>query len=104
MTTEVLLYVTSFILGFIAGKIPFSTERVSYVEKEKLLSQESLSSQSKKESLSPRRAVKIDDSKFVTEVKTNSLSEKSGELGVQTTVEDDVGKSVSRLAHLKKNR
>lgn len=51
-----------------------------------------------------KKAVVMDERKFVTDVSTSSLEKKSGDIGTSVTVNDDVSASASRLAHLKKNR
>jgi hypothetical protein len=103
---EVLLYLTSLLTGFILGRITNSRSSLT-IEQNKFVDTTSpiskdvdrIQRQEKK-----RKIVEIDEKTYVTDVTTNSLIKKGGDLGTQTTVDDDVGASVSRLAQLKKNK
>lgn len=96
VATNILLYGTAFILGFIVGRITmkqnFGDPRID--PKGSFFNPEARQ----------RKIVQIDEKKFVTDVSTNSFEKKGKDLGTQTTVEDDVGTSVSKLAMLKKNK
>lgn len=50
------------------------------------------------------KVVKIDDSKFVTEVSTESFSKDFDSLGEKTTKEDDISQSISKLSQLKSKK
>lgn len=91
---QVLLYVTAFGLGFVIGKItgpkisdPIDAKGSFFkpVQRQK-------------------KVVEIDEKKFVTDIITDRLIKKGGELGTQVIVNDDVGASASKLAQLKKNK
>lgn len=53
------------------------------------------------ESNKPIRMVDIDESKFVTDVSTDSFKSKHKKIGKQTVAEDDISSSVSKLKRLK---
>ena len=91
--TNILLYATAFILGYIVGKMSVSHQS-------SVTSSGAVVSITKTQR--PRKVVAIDDTKFVTEISTTALQKKGSELGTQVVVEDDVGASVSKLALLKK--
>lgn len=50
------------------------------------------------------KIVKIDDSKFVTDVNTDSFKKDFDSLGDKTTKEDDISKSISKLSQLKNKK
>lgn len=91
---QVLLYVTAFGLGFVIGKITGP----------KIPDQIDAKGSFFKPAHRQKKIVEIDDKKFVTDITTEKLIKKGGELGTQVTVNDDVGTSVSKLAQLKKNK
>jgi len=96
LTLNVLLYLTSFILGFVVGRI---TNPLKSLELNASIdAKRSFLNQPKK------KVVSIDDRKFVTDISTDKFEKKGGELGKQTTISDDVGSAASRLAMLKKNK
>ena len=96
VSLQVFAYMTSLILGFILGRMtakPLTSDpridpKGSFFKPE----------------VRQRKEVVMDERKFVTTISTDSLEKKSGELGMSTTVNDDVSASASKLAHLKKNR
>lgn len=92
----VLLYITSFILGFVVGRITVNKD----LSDPRIEPKGSFFKNESKQ----RKLVEIDEKKFVTDISTNSLEKKGKDLGTKTTVEDDVGSSVSKLAALKKNK
>lgn len=94
ISLQVFSYLTSLILGFILGRM--TTLRVS---DDKIDARGSFFKPEAK-----KKAVVMDERRFVTDVSTSSLEKKSGDLGTSITVNDDVATSASRLAHLKKNR
>jgi len=49
-----------------------------------------------------RRAVDIDESKFVTDVSTTSLKSGGASLGTVTQTKDDISSATNKLAQLKK--
>ena len=93
-TIQMLLYVTAFGLGFVIGKI--TGPRIA----DPIDAKGSFFNPVQRQ----KRVVEIDDKKFVTDITTDKLIKKGGELGTQVIVNDDVGTSVSRLAQLKKNK
>lgn len=50
------------------------------------------------------KAVKIDEARFVTKVADDSLKSQGTSLGKSSSVEDDIGSSVNKLAQLKRGR
>ena len=92
-TTNILLYATAFILGYIVGKMN-SVQQIDTITSTSMIPFTKVQK--------PKKIVTIDEKKFVTEVSTNTLQKKGRELGTQTVVEDNVGASVSKLAQLKK--
>lgn len=50
------------------------------------------------------KAVKIDDAKFVTKVTSDSFVKKGTELGKNSSVDDDIASSASKLAQLKRGK
>lgn len=50
------------------------------------------------------KAIKIDENKFVTKVADSSLIKKGGDLGKNSSVDDDISSSVNKLAQMKKNK
>lgn len=95
LTLNVLLYATAFILGFVVGRI--TNPLKSLASNDAITAKGSFLNPPTK-----RKAVSIDERKFVTDIATETLEKKGGELGKQTTVNDDVGTAVSKLAMLKK--
>ena len=93
-TIQVLLYMTSFILGFITAKVVGPKVQDPIDAKGSFF----------KPAVRQLKPVSIDEKKFVTDVSTTNLVKKGGELGTKTVVNDDVGASASKLAQLKKNK
>jgi hypothetical protein len=100
-----LLYLTAFLIGFLFGRT-MSPKYVSTMVSSNDTSIDTKGSffKPEKREKSEKKVVKIDDSTFVTNVSSESLEKKGSTLGTETTVEDDVGSSASKLAQLKKNR
>jgi hypothetical protein len=92
---SILLYTTAFILGFIIGRSTRTIAEKSSVDFEP----KRMFPKSEREQ---RKVVSIDEKKFVTSISTDTLQKKGKELGIQHTVEDDVGVAVSKLTQLKK--
>jgi hypothetical protein len=93
---NVLLYFTAFILGYIVGRITGKPD----ISDHRIDAKGSFF----KPEIRQRKQVEIDEKKFVTSVSTDSLERKGKDLGTQTTVEDDLTTSASKLAMLKKNK
>lgn len=98
---EILFFVIvqlSFLLGYLMGK-----NRGPVVQNE---SQEKNSINAFKNTTATKKMleVKIDEARFVTKVKDDAFEKNDKELGKSTSVDDDIGLSVSRLAQLKKNK
>lgn len=91
---SVMLYGTAFILGFIVGR--FNINHMN----EQVDSNVSFLKSSK--SAIPKKHIKIDEKKFVTAVKTDSLEKKGKSLGNKTVVDDDLNSAVLKLSQLKK--
>lgn len=96
LVNNVLLYATAFILGFIVGRMTGKP----YLGDPRIDPKGSFFNPQLKQ----KKNVEIDEKRFVTTVTTDSLEKKGKDLGTKTTVEDDVGSSVSKLAMLKKNK
>jgi len=96
VTTNILLYGTAFVLGFIVGRITGKPD----------LSDPRIDPKGSffKPEVRQRKVVEIDEKKFVTTISTDSLKKKGKDLGTQTIVDDDVSASASKLAMLKKNK
>ena len=88
----------SFILGFLLGK---STKSESSLAG---FSERTTDSNKSHKSLGKMVALKIDDTRFVTKIQDDGLVKKGNDLGTSSSVEDDIGSSVSKLAQLKKNK
>ena len=98
---EILFFVIvqfSFLIGYLMGK---SRGFVPSVENQE------------KSSINPFKGtpvtkkmleVKIDEARFVTKVKDDAFMKNDKELGKSTSVDDDIGLSVTKLAQLKKNK
>lgn len=105
-------YFIVFSLGFIIShlskqsNVVMSTQQQStHVEKQNYtpVSNKIISPQSKQEKIN--RKIEIDDRKFITEVKTDSLEKKFDDLGKTTLAKDEgLSANVSKLASLKKSR
>lgn len=89
-----MLYGTAFILGFIVGRF-----NINHSNQQMVLTNSTL-----KRSNSPslKKQIKIDEQKFVTSVKTDSLESKGKSLGSKMTVDDDLNSEVLKLSQLKK--
>jgi hypothetical protein len=99
---SLLLYLTALLVGFLIGRTtaPVTGSRTQNSESEvsNIDAKGSFFKPEKRE----KKVVKIDDSTFVTNVSSDSLEKKGNDLGTESSVEDDVGSSVSKLAQLKK--
>ena len=99
-----LVYLSAIVVGFILGRITgdYKSVRVEKrdVDDQKINAKGSFFKPEKRE----KKIVKIDDSTFVTTVASDSLEKKGINLGTESSVEDNVSASVSKLAQLKKNR
>ena len=101
---SIFAYLTTLILGFLVGRITApKQQQITYVEQKSANEMPEKFSQIK-QSNERKNVVSIDESRFVTNVSTESLTQKNGEVGTKMTVNDDVGSSVSKLAQLKRNR
>jgi len=88
----------SFLLGYLMGKSKGSSNQSTNDERTQF--NHSKSTPTSKKMLE----VKIDEARFVTKVKDDALVKNDKELGKNTSVDDDIGLSVSKLAQLKKNK
>ena len=107
MSEHVLLYyVTAFVLGFLVGRVTNVPQQKTFVQQllPSLDATVDVKQQKVQEDKKQKKVVKIDDKTFVTSVKTDALVKKSGELGTNITVADDVSSSISKLAQLKKSK
>lgn len=96
LTLNVLLYATAFILGFVVGRITNPLKSLG--------SNDAITAKGSFFNPPKKKVVSIDERKFVTDITTETLEKKGGELGKQVTVNDDVSAAASRLAMLKKNK
>lgn len=117
-----LAYQTAFLLGFIVGRMGWMAKQQQPIVVKNIMESPRISdpiavnfrannvepTQAKKaEELSVipavKKVVKIDDSTFVTAVKADILERKGSALGKESSVADNIGTSISKLAQLKKN-
>ena len=87
----------SFVLGFLLGKSLRSESTLETID-------QSFRSGRSHKSSEKMAAVKIDATRFVTKIQDDGLVKKGNDLGTSSSVEDDIGSSVSKLAQLKKNK
>lgn len=89
----------SFLVGFLLGRTS-SNDRSA--ENQNMFKAQSIR---KAEHVTEKLAsVKIDDTKFVTNVTAEKFVKVGQELGKSSSVEDDIGSSVSKLAQLKQRK
>lgn len=104
LVLEIAVGIILFVLGYVLGRVNLigkalqKPEETQYLGKPRQSTGWTLSSQ---EQHKPIRVVDIDDSKFVTDVSTDSFKSKHTELGKTTVTEDKVSSSVSKLKRLK---
>ena len=96
LSLQIFSYVASGVLGFIVGRMSSRT----FVVDQKVEPRGTFF----KPEVRQRKDVVLDERTFVTTISTDSLVKKNGEIGTSTTVDDNVGASVSKLAQLKKSR
>jgi hypothetical protein len=89
----------SFLLGYLMGKSRVYTTRQDANEEKSSINPFKVTSTPKK-----MMEVKIDEARFVTKVKDDAFVKNDNELGKSTSVDDDIGLSVSKLAQLKKSK
>jgi len=99
-----LYYTTVFILGFLVGRVTGSSQQKIPVYQQTNSVEQKAERSSSENFEKKKKIVMIDEKTFVTNLTTDSLTKKGGELGAKTTVNDDMSASVSRLAQLKKNK
>lgn len=87
----------SFIVGFLFG-------RHFFLHAQQLQSDTFTYKKNSQQHNNKMKEVKIDEARFVTKVKDEAFEKNDKELGKSTSVDDDIGSSVSRLAQLKKNK
>ena len=105
-------YIMVFGIGFIAGKnmspptIIHSSTATQPVMTEIKTGYVPVSKSTETAQITPRISkIEIDDRKFITEVKTDSLEKKFDDLGKTTLAKDDaLSANVSKLASLKKSK
>lgn len=89
-----LINILSFFLGYILGKLrPISGVSNS--------SQAYFGSPGNKLNTNNRTKISIDDTKFVTEIKTEGLEKKYNDLGDKTISNENIGNSISKLKNMK---
>jgi hypothetical protein len=88
----------SFLLGYLMGKSKGSSVQNTNDERTHFNHPKTTSTTKK------MMEVKIDEARFVTKVKDDVLVKNDKELGKSTSVDDDIGLSVTKLAQLKKNK
>lgn len=96
-------YFIVFSLGYIISKLNNSVgSNVILNQHEKPIS---FLSQANKEEKKLNKKIEIDDKKFITEIKTDTLEKKFNELGKKTVAQDEsLSANVSKLASLKKSK
>lgn len=92
-----LMYATAFVLGFLVGRVTLPKSYVYHNENQN-------DKQTKASAKEKRKAIVIDDKKFVTDVSTNTLEKKGVDLGAKVVADDDVQSSVIKLSQFKKNK
>lgn len=100
MNGELIVFVVaqfSFIVGFLLGRLSRHETTSAEPENKSLFN---------KVHKTPAKMamMKIDDTRFVTKVNDAGFVKTGKDLGKSSSVEDDIGSSVSRLAQLKKNK
>jgi hypothetical protein len=117
-----LAYQTAFILGFIVGRMGWMAKQQQPIVVKNIMESAGISGpvtvnsgmnnvesvqvrKTEESSAIPtvKKVVKIDDSTFVTAVKADVLERKGATLGKESSVADNIGTSISKLAQLKKN-
>lgn len=104
LVLEITVGIILFVLGYVLGRLSLiqkaleNPAEAEYLGKPRQSGEWVLSSQEQHKS---NKLVDIDDSKFVTDVSTNSFKSKHTELGNKTVTEDKVSSSVSKLKRLK---
>lgn len=84
-------------------QLPTVEKPTSFLSKATSEREQKTSSENKSERVN--RKIEIDDRKFITEVKTDSLEKKFNELGKKTVALDEgLSANVSKLASLKKSK
>ena len=96
-------YFIVFSLGYIIAKLnnPIISNTISNQQEKP----PSFLSQVNKEEKKINKKIEIDDKKFITEIKTDTLEKKFNELGKKTVAQDEsLSANVSKLASLKKSK
>lgn len=96
-------YFIVFSLGYIISKLnnPVGPNMILNQQEKPI----SFLSQVNKEEKKPNKKIEIDDKKFITEIKTDTLEKKFNELGKKTVAQDEgLSANVSKLASLKKSK
>ena len=96
-----LLFQISLLLGFILGRITGSSPRVNVSDSLPAPRKFNFNSQETTKEIN-QKSLSIDDRVFVTTVASDNLQKIGSDLGQTSSVDDDIGSSVSKLAHLKK--
>lgn len=96
LSLQIFSYAAAGVIGFILGRTTgHHATGYSGAEKRAVLP---------RPEIKQKKEVLLDSRTFVTSISTDSLTNKNGDIGTSTTVEDDVESSVSKLAKLKKNK
>jgi len=96
MFIEVILAILIFVVGYTLG-------RLNLLQRNLTILPENVNTKGwfgNKKMKKPKK-VDIDESKFVTDIKTDSFEKDFKSLGKKTVTEDDISSSVSKLGQLK---
>lgn len=119
MFIEIGIIILLFSMGYLLGRLKKFETSVSIFAQNSLSSEMHHAQQKQSETLQndvsrvqykdedskiQSKIVKIDDSKFVTNVSTDSFKKDFDSLGDKTTKEDDISKSISKLSQLKNKK
>lgn len=98
-----LLVEISILIGFVLGRVTASRQ-IEGIEKNTLQPPRkfNFNSSGDTEPTIQKNILSIDDTVYVTAVTSDSLQKVGSDIGQTSIVEDDIGSSVSKLAHLKK--
>lgn len=100
MLNEIIFFILvqiSFVVGILFGKNFFHASSQQHQN-------DAFALKKQQQHTNKMMEVKIDTARFVTKVNDDTFAKNDKELGKSTSVDDDIGLSVSRLAQLKKNK
>lgn len=92
-------------IGFIYGKFekPNLAVKEKYPQKPKRHKREEKHEKHEKEELQAKKSIKIDEKKFVVDIKTAGMEKKYDSLGKLTKTNEDISNSVNKLKNLRKD-